>query len=374
MMAATYPCSRQLEYSDTLVSCPIDAGPEELFIGWSYLADLTDMNSGGGQTPELARWVPFGTPSGLDKGGVAAAINDYLRVYPYVSELRLSLHAQTSRLRSHELDEAVVAELGNILRDRAAQLPGGVTVFDSKSRRGTIPHKEQLLGKIRTAVDLLERELEGRTVNFPFEWRVQEGAAVDIRFLEDAIVRVTFAPDDKELAPSGILPSLPINRSFVWEEDRSFETRSKTSPTVRSQSETTLGEYVESLQMLEGWSNRLPAVYSEVPPGESITESQVRWLVAGSENLDPRILSRALARLGGGDAQKVLWEWRPPYLPRRWKESNAIFSSANPYTVVASLGKDFRERVEAELSLITGASETSAFAELFKELGTRAWV
>ena len=103
--------------------------------------------------------------------------------------------------------------------------------------------------------------------------------------------------------------------------------------------------------------------------GQRVRDDHYQWLVAGSENLNPRILAKSLAQMGANG--KILWEWRPPYLPRRWKGSRVKLSSANPYTVVASLSKDFRDTVEKELALCVGPNSGASLDGLFGELGVR---
>jgi hypothetical protein len=356
--------------SDSLASCPLDSGLEDLYVGWSYLADLNDLNSSRAQTAELAQLIAFGTPSGLDRGGVAAAIHDYLRVYPYLSEMRIGLHAEPGRTRSSELDKAVVGELGSLLKGRIGQLPGGVTVYDSKNRGGAAPHKEEVLGKIRSMVDAFERDSEGRRASFPFEWTLDSERFVDIRFLEDPLVDIRYEKNDQDTRPSGFLSSLPLRRGQVWEEEeKDNKHRAKTSPSIGDDQVTELGAYAEALRLFEGWGNQRSVIYSEVKPGQQVRDSHYQWLVAGSENLNPRILAKSLAQMGSNG--KVLWEWRPPYLPRRWKGAQVKLSTANPYTVVASLSKDFRDMVETELARSLGPGSSSGLGGLFEELGVR---
>jgi len=353
-----------------LAASPLDSGTEELFVTWSYLASVDDINVGSPPPARISGYrFPSGTASGLDKGGVAAAINDYLRVYPYVSELRLGIAAQKEIPRSAELDRAVVAELENLLRGRANQLPGGIKVFDSINRVGPLPEKEDLLAKVVNAMDLLDRNDENRLWRFPFEWKIGVDEHVDIRFVEDSIVKVAHETDATELKESGVLPPLPIRRGYAWLDRKvGDQWRSGCSPLVDESQATALSGFARCLRTIESWDGA-PAIWSHVPLGHSLKDPSVKWMVAGNANLDPRILSKALQRLPIPD--KVLWEWRPPYLPRRWKDSQNSIAAANPYTVIATLSSDFKNQVKQELENSIGKSDERLVKELFEELGAR---
>lgn len=363
-------CGPTPEGFGRLASSPLDSGPEELFVTWSYLGSINDINAGRPPPARVSGYrFPAGTASGLGKGGVAAAINDYLRVYPYVSELRLGIFAQNERPRSTELDRAIVAELDSLLRGRAGQLPGGIKVFDSKNRLGPIPDKERLLAKVVSAMDFLDRDDENRLWRFPFEWKIGTNEHVDVRFVEDSIVKVAHETGAAELEETGFLPSLPVRRGYAWlDQQRGDQWRSGCSPLVDDSQASALPGFASCLRTIESWDGE-PAIWSHVPPGQSLQETGVKWMVAGNANLDPRMLSKALQRLAIAD--KVLWEWRPPYLPRRWNDNQSSITAANPYTVIATLGVDFKNQVKQELESSIGQSGQELFKMLFQELGAR---
>ena len=60
-----------------------------------------------------------------------------------------------------------------------------------------------------------------------------------------------------------------------------------------------------------------------------------------------------------------------PYLPRRWKDSQVKLSTANPYTVVAALSKDFKATVKKELDRSMGLNPEANLAGVLEELGVR---
>lgn len=95
-----------------------------MFVGWSMLSGLPLEAVTQSQSIKiLGLDLPFGTPSGLDQGGVSSALRDYLRVFPASQHLRIGLAAPRGGKRFEETDDAIIAASVNILSERDGQLP-----------------------------------------------------------------------------------------------------------------------------------------------------------------------------------------------------------------------------------------------------------
>lgn len=350
---------------DDFVALRLDAGVDELFASWSYLQNASPSS----RQPINVSGVKFpaAPSSGLDRGGVAAAINDYLRVYPFVSELTINLHSQRKTQRSTELDRAVVGELVTLLNGRSGRLPGGIRVFDSKERLGPIPSKRQILSKVSTAVEKVNSSREDGDLRFPFEWATRDMANADIRFLEESLVRTTYR-NSPELEATGAIPNLPITRLHVWSnisQERSF--KSGFNPLLGESGDDDLPSFYDVLDVIERWNGGLE-IWSQALT-TSLQDNRVNWVVSGSSNLDPWLLSRILTTRE--KAQRVLWEWRPAHLPRRWRANGSSSISSRPYTVLASLTDDFRREVERSLEACLGRSSSELVDKMFEVLGAK---
>ncbi|WP_159308998.1 FtsK/SpoIIIE domain-containing protein [Spiribacter roseus] len=350
------------------VGVPIDPGEGDLFAAWSYLARREHVNTGRAYPRKVSGFnFPVGPFSGLDKGGVAAAINDYLRVHPYASELRLGLGANAPTPRSNELDRAVVAELDSLLKDRGSQLPGGIKIFDSNNREGPLPDKGQVLARIRSAMDELDRDDENRRWQLPFEWQTSVKENVDIRFLEDPLVRVSYEAQG-ELDPEGVMPDLPLKRFHLWSSTSKSEA-SASNGQLMAEQKSWLDPLPAVLSDVEGFRGKGLETWCQVVGNKALMSDNASWTVAGNDNLDPGLLADAMLRMG--PSGQVLWEWRPPYLPRRSNKGDSSMLATKPYTVIARLEEEFKSRIRSELASVLGVSDGSILDDLFKTLGSK---
>lgn len=363
-------CGPAARENAMMATLPLDPGPEELFATWSCLWKVQDINARNPPPALISGFrFPAGTASGLDRGGVAAAVNDYLRVYPFTSGLRLALDAAQARPRSRELDSAIVAELGNLLRGRASQLPGGISVVDSPKREGPLPSKDAILAKVVDAMDALDMDDENKLWQLPFEWKHGTNEHVDIRFLEDALSHTEIQAGDGTLGPSGAMPVYPITRLHLWEvHNRGGARASGFAPGLTDDHACELAPLPGIMGALEAWGGNM-VTWCTIPPGRHLQDDRSNWIVAGNTNLDPRILSATLIDELGMD--RVLWEWRPPYLPRRWKGSSLSVMQSHPYTVIAKLPSDFKDHIRRELASTLGTQDRRVLEDLFHVLGTR---
>ena len=180
-----------MQGSERWASTGLAPGPQEFFAGWTLLAS-TSLNDRHASTPIrlMGLFLPFGTPSGLDKGGVAAALRDYMRVFPASPELRIGLAAPRGAERFPETDEAIIAASGELITHCGDSLPGGVRIFDASNRQGRPPSPVNVLSKILPG----GMDLKNPAARPPFEWvtkdAVRTTSKVDIQFIEDTVVRV----------------------------------------------------------------------------------------------------------------------------------------------------------------------------------------
>ena len=344
-----------------LVSTPIDAGPEQLFLGWSALARCDDGNQ-----PQLpsnaAGWrVPGGSSSGLNRGGVGAAVGDFLRVYPHLPTLTVDLYAGVPGPRSTELDLAVIVEMARIAADEAdaVPLPQALRILDSKNRLGFPPERD-------AAFAAFKKSFEGPMP--AFEWRVYEaskpeenkGVNSDLRLVEDAQARVSRAFGLGQ--PLATFARWPVRRLLAREltpkEDMLLH--GHIDPECCS-----WRNYADALAATER-SGFVGLDALRVKPTDVLmgTTSRTRWVVTGNVLVDPKLLVKSIAKSKGGAS--ILWEWRPPFLPRFQESKSQLDFGRRSYITIAKVPDSFKDRISHLHGLDTGRTET-----LLKTLGIR---
>ena len=328
-----------------LAAIPIDAGPEQLFLGWSALVAFD--TSAGSQLlmPSYAGgWrMPGGSSSGLNQGGVGAAIRDFMRVYPHLPTITIELFASSPTPRSVELDTAVMRELAKVAADDtdAVPLPHSLRILDSEYREGPLPERDDAFESFSTAGSELP----------VFEWRsypAQQASdiASDLRLVEDAQARVSLARSRG--LPLGMTGRWPIRR-FVLRESN-------------TQSNDVLMHFNIEISNAH-WKSFASALFSmertpfvtmdalRVRPHSVLlgTSSKARWVVTGNNLVDPSAVARLATQ---GPTPAMLWEWRPPFLPRRKSDVGLDFGR-RPYMTVARIPQPFRHRISTLAGLDT---------------------
>jgi hypothetical protein len=321
----------------TLAAVPIDSGPEQLFLGWSALVTF-DMTAGSQLLmPTYAGgWrMPGGSSSGLNQGGVGAAIRDFMRVYPHLPTLSLELFASTKTSRSIELDGAVMCELAKLAADEidAVPLPHSLRILDSDNREGPLPKRDDAFQSFSNAGGVLP----------VFEWRSYPSSqaqeiASDLRLVEDAQARVSLARGHGQ--PLGATGRWPIRR-FVLRESNS-QTQDVLLHSHIDVTSSTWKAFTAALMAME----RIPFVTMDslrVKPASVLlgTASKARWVVTGNNLVDPAAVARLVAQ---GPRPAMLWEWRPPFLPRR-KGNATLDFGRRPYMTIARIPQPFRQRI-----------------------------
>ncbi len=370
LLPLTGPATRG---SERWVGAGLAPGPREYLSGWALLTGTAlRENHSGKSISLLGLELPFGTPSGLDQGGVSAALRDYMRIYPASPQLRIGLAAPSGGERYAETDEAIIAASGDLLARHGDDLPGGIRIIDSSNRRGNLPSAVSVLRKI------LPEAVHARAPSghAPFEWTTDpaRGPAsnVDLQFVEDTVVRIRaeeIIGDEETVGTSG--PALPFNRFRSW----------RTEEVASDVSSFALGTQAESYGALPSFGGALSKfetlkasgagikLASELRLGDNLLGDHARWTITGNRHLDPSVLSAQLRRAPGDIA---LWEWRPAFLSReRQKDSAGSIASTHPYTVLARPSNAFSEEIAALLEACGMASAVNDVRNVITSLGMR---
>ncbi|WP_284262130.1 ATP-binding protein [Roseicyclus amphidinii] len=357
----------------TWVSTGVAPGPQEMFVGWSMLSNLPlEMVNQTQSLKLLGLDLPFGTPSGLDQGGVSSALRDYLRVFPASQHLRIGLAAPRGGKRFEETDEAIIAASVNLLSDREGQLPGGIRIVDSSERKGMAPSSSRVLARLQDIGDTRE----GGSLP-PFEWTTEDARSldqhhVDLQFVEDSVVTVrTDVAKDKSEANCTAGPRLPVNRFRSWQLARARDSVSSFGLGLEGASFSGLARFstvlakLEALQ-LEGNACRMEA---RLQLGDRMLGENAKWTITGNRNLSPAVLS---AQLRESRADVALWEWRPAFLSRqRQKSAISAISSTHPYTVLARPSKTLTTDIKHVLADCGVPSGEKEVTEVITSLGMR---
>lgn len=347
-----------------MLSSPLASGYQSLFASWSY---LRDPGLDAVPVSVLDREFPSGTASGLDHGGVAAAMRDYLRVHPFSTQLEVSLDASTEIRRSRDLDHAVVAAVASASGAGGKALPGGARIIDSPRRRGERLDAEQVLDELHPGGG--KNVLSEASIAATFEWSAATASdtRADVRFLETplAVARVESSSEPA----SGAGPALPLARSHAWARQGSGFHGSAYNPIIPGEAFQDLGGYGKALRLLETLAGDAPCVRCRLLAAQNLVTASARWTVAGNSQMDPAALSTALQSLGDGSL--ALWEWRPAFLPRRRETDRNAVRTSRPYTVVARLGPQFHAGVADAASSCMGGDGADVGRLALSELGAR---
>lgn len=350
-----------------LTAIPIDAGARQLFLGWSMLAEFDNVRGSGLSVPSQAAGlsVPGGSSSGLNQGGVRAALRDLLRVYPHLATLHVDLHAAREGARSDELDRAVLEEFASATAPHKvrARLPGGLRVHDSSRRKGSPPHRYE------AAEALADSESEG----LPLVWcqynpdGPDDSPQSDLRFVEDSRAHVAIVPGHKY----GSTPRWPLKRFAVHEFQQSD---GDICINICIDSENAAPESIPLISVLsriEGGNKNEPRAL-RVRADDALRSSQdgALWVVSGSIHVNPGALTRAIAQQQShsehNEVRRLLWEWRPAQFQQSSAGGEAFRLEGRPYTTIASVPKAFEQSLTERLQVspeLTGL--------VFNELGRR---
>jgi hypothetical protein len=297
-----------------LVAVPTDPGPEQDFVTWSALAVLNEAGLAELPVFGAGQPLPWGGRTGINARVVERALVDYLAVHPHVNSLQLDIRSVSPSPRSQEIDDAVLTLVGGTELNEIERLGGGTTVWDSEDRRGPTPTRDKLFS-IRGETD----------TKHVFEWKIyppgQPPVDTDIALVENASVHLAVAPGDaygvlgplplRRFAPSR-LQNLTLDQHFFLTEDEDF-----------------LG-LSDLLRQIEAPPNSDSALLRATPHVQALGIGQgAKWEVLGTFNLDPALLSAVVNQSTG---TRLLWEWRPSWMPFERKVSDL---ARRPYYVIA---------------------------------------
>ncbi|WIY26009.1 hypothetical protein [Parasedimentitalea psychrophila] len=355
--------------TDYLLAMPLDTGKDGLFSGWSFIGSPAVTKYGTARLGTiLGQRFPVGAASGLDGGGIAAALRDFLRVHPLSTQVNVGIHATSEVQRSRELDFALIdASAAEVFR-ASERLPGGVRVFDSPFRKGPIPEPEYVFSAFEKAANAGGKKVTANNVQVHFQWKVEEDSQIDLKFLETPLVEPSVAAG-KSSEIGGSAPDLPVNRYVTWTRAAAGAQRSAYCPILPDNGFKGLPGYARCLNLVE--SPRGDGMHPEIACrllGGELLRSPAKWTVAGNAHMDPATLSKEISNLG---SNLVLWEWRPAFLARSKTDAGSNVATARPYTTISRMEPLFKDQLESDCVESFGQIDTSGGDLVLRELGSR---
>jgi hypothetical protein len=337
------------------VPVPVDAEPEDLYIGWHASVSLLN---GHFKIPEhlMGFRFPVQGHSGLSAGSVVAAIDDFMRVSPEVQAIRVKLAAKTPLPRSTSIDAGVAEKLGSLAESSSA-LDGvmGVTILDSTNRVGSAPS----LSRVRESL------IHGRP-GFHFEWKSvkpEAGEKSHLTFLEG--MAATAAVMESATQPLGWLPDVPLRR-FPHRDGRG--NAATLGYALEAEPSGDMGLWAAVREYESPSSHRYEL---HVRPNLSDFHAGPNWMVAGDFGVDPQAVAAASAQMAGG--RYLLWDWRP--LPTT-RVDGSLSGGSRPYFIVAAIPEALttaiRERIVKLRPELDQQALTGRVRALVQKLSSRA--
>jgi len=330
-----------------LIPVPIDAYPEDLYIGWHASVSVE------ARRPQVPEWVagrrfPVDGLSALSASSVGAAVDDFLRVFPHVQNLRLELAAVTPARRSSALDDGVLEKL-RLLAVSSTGLDGvaGVRVHDSTNRIGPIPQ-----------LDGLEDATEIARPGFNAQWssvRPVDGTRSHVTFLEGSAAQ--FGHDTLPETPTGWVPKPPLRRTprRLHMDGHLMLDYSLAQPGLEDD------RFAAALATYEAGQAGAPLGLRIIPNLVGIG-GRPNWLIAADFGADPIALSQAAGQRAGEDY--VLWDWRPIAAA---SPDGRHGSRVQPYFILARVPPSLNTAIRDRLRLLNrsiDAGETERRSKL----------
>ena len=340
-------------FGGKMLALPIDNGPGQVFLGWSMLVAASTSSLLPPRPPEFAGTMrmPGTAASGLNAGGVRAALRDYRRMNPFVSTMSIDLVATAEAPRLAELDTAVVDEVASWAKDDGQDvLPGGARVFDSLQRQGNPPV---------AALTTLSQTTDGVPVTWSrYRYSAGNSKVVNLRILQDAGVSFALKPEDKGY---GFMSEVPLRR---FEAPGQFGAKDVTSLPGLAFGDGTQTAFGELLGLLEAGEYKDHSGIRTRITGNLLAEGTADWTVSGEAMVSPAALAALLT--ASASSSHMLWEWRPPYLD---PDSDAL--ERRPYISVVRVPQRFRQQLDKRIALVPELDGTDLGGRVLDVLGGR---
>lgn len=343
---------------DRMIAVPIDAGKDQIFVGWSMVVRLATGKARHLRAPSQAAGYPMpgSAPSGLTGTAADAAMRDFIRANPHLPSVTIDLASSARGPRLAEIDTSVIRAVRDWSKGDQPIL--GVRVLDQLTREGDLP-RDLLSGLLR---DDLKTSVSWS------RYAGGDGASTaaprsNLRLLQDSGVQVGHI--QKAGRAGGVLAAGTIRR---------FETASTPEGATSASMEPGLpprdDAFTRAVRGIEG---------ADVPPRirmatavSALLNDSSDWTISGESFLSPTALAHMIANHAGGATDRMLWEWRPPFL-RPSRDQSPL--SRRPYVTIARVAGSLVERVTSQVTGIVGSGASSDVESLvddiFRTLGTR---
>ncbi|WP_156466150.1 hypothetical protein [Janibacter sp. Soil728] len=345
---------------DRMVAVPIDSGTDQLFVGWSMLVLLATGKTLHLRAPSRAAGyaMPGSAPSGLTGTAADAAMRDFIRANQHLPSVTVDLASSAPGPRLTEIDSSVIRAVGEWSKREQPLL--GVRVLDQLTREGDLP-RDLLSGLFKD--DLTTSVSWSRYPASLHATTPGSRPRSNLRLLQDSGVQIGYIP--KPGRDGGVLAQASVRR---------YETASvsenSTSTTLEPGVPAGPHAFTRALRAVEG-PDFAPRIRLQTAVSALLNDAS-DWTISGESFLSPTALAHMIANHGGNATDRMLWEWRPPFL-RPTKDQSPL--SRRPYVTIARVAGSLVEQVSSQVRGIVSDSNATAVPalvdDIFRTLGTR---
>ncbi len=342
------------QHGRRMMAVPMETGHQHIFAGWSLLVRVTD-DPLSPPTRIAGMDAPGTSTSGLNAGAVKKSMNDFRRMNPYTTTIRIDLSSPTERARSAELDDAVIDAAKALAHDSNAPLTGGIRVMDSLNRLGTVSSS-----KFEELAELGEQ--------VPIVWKryhPDQGAAegTNITFLQDSGVHTLLQDASALKNPLGVIGRFPLRR-FEITPGETTDGLASTRPTLGADSGWQ--PFANALRAVEN-SLAVPELITRVH-GTTLHSPTSEWTVSGEGMISPAALADLLSQAHSKN-EHILWEWSPPFLQN---DGHLAQLERRPYLSVVRVPATLRTRISERISSAIGREASASDTDqILQKLGSR---